>query len=280
MWAGAEKSSEAIMNEKRLLFVTQEIAPYIPSSETASRGKDILQKMHSKKYEVRTFMPKLGAINERRNQLHEVIRLSGLNIPINDADHPLILKVASLQPSRIQVYFIDNDDYFQKEETDEDPIGSNRNDNDERALFFARGSIETIKKLRWDPKIVHCSGWITALLPLYLRKQTADAPMLKKAKVVYTVLPGEITGTFDTEFLRKLAEDGVQKAELKKYKDLPADTKMLHRMAIEHSNAVIFDTDPDPELLKIVEEKGIPFLTPDKLGETPAETIADFYESL
>ncbi len=268
------------MNDKRLLFVTQEVAPYIAGSEVAELSKDILTKMHSKKHEVRAFMPKLGAINERRNQLHEVIRLSGLNIPINDADHPLILKVASLQPSRIQVYFIDNDDYFQKEDSDEDAIGSNRKDNDERAIFFARGSLETIKKLRWDPKIVHCTGWITALLPLYLHKQTADTPMLKKSKIVYSIPAKADSGTIDPEFLRKLGEDGIQKTEIKKYKDLENNPKILHRMAIDHSNAVIFHAEPDPELLALVEEKGIPYLTPEKMGENPAAAIAEFYEAI
>lgn len=268
------------MNDKRLLYVTQEVSPYIPGSEIATLSKDLLTKMHSKKHEVRAFMPKLGAVNERRNQLHEVIRLSGLNIPINDADHPLILKVASLQPSRIQVYFIDNDDYFQKEDSDEDAIGSNREDNDERAIFFARGSLETIKKLRWDPKIVHCTGWITALLPLYLRKQTADTPVLKKSKIVYTVVPTPISGKFDTEFLRKLNEDGIQKTEIKKYKDFESDPKVLHRIAIDHANAVIFHSEPDPELIALVKEKGIPFMTPDKMGEDRAQAIADFYETL
>lgn len=268
------------MNDNRLLFVTQEVAPYISGSDFANLSKEVLSKMHSKKYEVRSFMPKLGAINERRNQLHEVIRLSGLNIPINDADHPLILKVASLQPSRIQVYFIDNDDYFQKEDDDIDAIGSNRDDNDERTLFFARGSIETVKKLRWDPKIVHCSGWITSLFPLYLRKQTADAPMLKKAKIVYSILPGEIIGKIDSELLRKLIEDGIQKTEIKKYKDMEANTKLLHKMAIEHSNAIIFHDEPDPELLALVKEKELPYLTPDQFGDNPAEAITAFYESI
>ena len=278
--ASSQLNNYLNMNDKRLLFVTQEVAPYIPGSNVATLSKELLTKMHSKKFEVRSFMPKLCDVNERRNQLHEVIRLSGLNIPINDADHPLILKVASLQPSRIQVYFIDNDDYFQQEDSDVDSIGSNRDDNDERAIFFARGSVETVKKLRWDPKIVHCSGWITALLPLYLRKQTADAPMLKKSKIVYSVLPGEITGKFDPEFLRKLGEDGVQKTEIKKFKDLECNTNLLHRMALEHANAVIFHSEPDPELLKFAEEKGLAILTPDKLGDNPTEAIAEFYDTL
>ncbi|MDE5795637.1 MAG: glycogen/starch synthase, partial [Muribaculaceae bacterium] len=134
------------MSAKRILLVSQEIAPYVPSGDIASLTRNIAQGVHSRASEVRTFMPKYGTVNERRNQLHEVIRLSGMNIPIDDNDHPLIIKVASLQPSRIQVYFIDNDDYFQKCDDDADAVGTNRTDNDERTLFFARGTIETVKK--------------------------------------------------------------------------------------------------------------------------------------
>ena len=162
--------------------MSQEIAPYLPKGELSNLGRELPQAMQAAGYEVRTFMPKYGAVNERRNQLHEVIRLSGLNIPISDADHPLILKVASMQPSRIQVYFVDNDDYFLKSDDDSDDVGSNRDDNDERAIFFARGTMETVKKLRWEPDIIHCSGWVTSLVPMYLRRMYADDPSFADAR--------------------------------------------------------------------------------------------------
>ena len=123
------------MADKRILYVSQEVKPYLPETPESLIGNKLPQSIQDKKYEVRIFMPKYGGINERRNQLHEVIRLSGMNIIIDDTDHPLIIKVASLQPSRIQVYFIDSDDYFQKSKSDVDDFGSNRTDNDERAIF-------------------------------------------------------------------------------------------------------------------------------------------------
>ncbi len=266
--------------DKKILFVSQEITPYLTTGEASDLGRLLPQGMPAKRYEVRTFMPKFGNVNERRNQLHEVIRLSGLNITINDNDHPLIIKVASMQPSRIQVYFIDSDDYFQKTSDDADDYGSNRDDNDERAIFFARGTMETVKKLRWEPDIVQCSGWITALAPIYLRNMYASDPAFSKAKVVYMVMPGEITGKVDPEILRKLAEDGASEESLRQFEAAAKDTSLLHKMAISASDAVIFHTsEPDPELLEIVKAKGLPYATSDELGSDPAKYI-EFYDKI
>lgn len=268
------------MPDNRILFVSQEIAPYLPKSEISTLGRELPKAMQAKGYEPRIFMPKYGSVNERRNQLHEVIRLSGLNIVIDDADHPLILKVASMQPSRIQVYFVDNDDYFQKLDDDQDPVGSNRNDNDERAIFFARGTMETVKKLRWEPKIVHCSGWMTALLPMYLRRMYADDPSFAGAKIVYTVLPGEITGKLDPRILEKLHTDGMSPDEINEFTDIPADTSMMHRLALRYCDAVIFNTEnPDPELLKYAEQRNLPMLMHDAAADNP-DAYDSFYKSL
>lgn len=255
------------MTNNRILFISQEINPYLPANPISSLGKALPVGMQGRGYEVRTFMPKFGNVNERRNQLHEVIRLSGMNIVINDNDHPLIIKVASLQPSRIQVYFIDNDDYFQKLASDIDSVGSNRPDNDERDIFFARGTLETAKKLRWDPKIIHCSGWITALIPMYLKRLYADDPSFKGAKVVYSILPGKIETPLEPNFFAKLKADGISSRDLKKFQDLAPDTNMFHRMAIDFSHAVIIqDPDIDPDLYDYIIQTGKPVLTPDQLG--------------
>lgn len=165
-----------------------------------------------------------------------MIRLSGVNIVIDDNDHPLIIKVASLQPSRIQVYFIDNDDYFQKLDDDSDAVGSNRTDNDERAIFFARGTMETAKKLSWDPKILQCSGWISALVPIYLKRMYGDELSFKGTKVVYSVLPGKLEAPVDERLFTKLKSDGISSRDLKKFAGLPFDTNLLHRMAIDFSH--------------------------------------------
>ena len=268
------------MPKKRILFVSQEIAPYLPKGELSNLGRELPQAMQAAGYEVRTFMPKYGAVNERRNQLHEVIRLSGLKIPISDADHPLILKVASMQPSRIQVYFVDNDDYFLKSDDDSDDVGSNRDDNDERAIFFARGTMETVKKLRWEPDIIHCSGWVTSLVPMYLRRMYADDPSFADAKIVYTVLPGEITGTVDPAMLEKLKTDGISDEEIQKFAQLASDTILMHRMALSYCDAAIFRVEePDTELLEYATSRGIPVLTKEQVAGNP-KAYAEFYKTL
>lgn len=221
-------------------------------------------------------MPNYGAVNERRNQLHEVIRLSGINIAIRDADHPLIIKVASMQPSRIQVYFIDNDDYFQKSADDVDDLGSNRPDNDERIIFYTRGTMETAKKLRWEPDFLHASGWISSLIPLYVKKLFNDGADFKKTKVVYSILRQPAVASINKEFFDKLAEDGVDESEIAKLQNLPFDENILHRIAIEYADAVVFNTgEADPQLLKTVEARGIPYIVLD-----PETDNSDAHHSL
>ncbi len=268
------------MPHTRILFVSQEIAPYLPKGDISNLGRELPQSMQEAGYEPRVFMPKYGMVNERRNQLHEVIRLSGMNIPISDSDHPLILKVASMQPSRIQIYFIDNDDYFQRSDDDEDAVGSNRDDNDERAIFFARGTMETVKKLRWEPKIIHCSGWMTSVTPMYLRRMYADDPSFAGAKIVYSVLPGEITGKIDPEIFSKLKTDGMSDKEIKEFAGLEADTAMMHRLALRYCDAVIFHTEnPDQNLIEFAKSRNLPILTKDQVEGNP-KAYDDFYKSL
>lgn len=267
------------MAKQRLLLITHRIYPYLPVDEP-TLGKTFPQKIASLGYEVRTFMPKFGVVNERRNQLHEVIRLSGINIPINNNDHPLIIKVASLQPSRIQVYFIDNDDYFTKSQDDIDEIGSNRKDNDERAIYFAHGTADTVKKLLWDPAVVHISGWISALIPAYLKKLYAKESTYFNSKIFYSVLPGEITGGVDKGFFKKLSDEGFDEEMIKTYESLPLDTNLLHSIAIDHSDAVIFHMpDPPQVLVDRAKNRGIPILYHDQLDEN-AQAIAGFYKQL
>lgn len=266
------------MAKKKFLFVAQEVAPYLPAEEISSLGKEVATGIHKRGYEVRTFTPRWGSINERRNQLHEVIRLSGLNVVIDDNDHPLLLKVASLHPTRTQVYFIDNDDFFQKLDSDEDAVGSNRPDNDQRIIFFTRSTIETAKKLQWDPAVIHAQGWMAALTPVYLRQQSDSVPF-EDSKIVYTVLPGELSAPIDEGFFRRLKEEGVKEDYLQAYEGMALDTSLLHTMAIDNSNGVIFMTDePDPALLARVEQAGIPYLT--KAQASNLEAYIEFYDKL
>ena len=268
------------MSKKRILFISQEIAPYLPASPSSTLGRMLPTSMQGKGFEVRTFMPKFGAVNERRNQLHEVIRLSGANIVINDNDHPLIIKVASMQPSRIQVYFIDNEDFFQKLDSDADHSGSNRADNDERAIFFARGAMETAKKLRWDPTIIQCSGWITSLVPLYLKKFYGEDPSFKSGKLVYCITPGPAPEVLNEEILNKLKADGFNARDLKKISAAIEDSHFLQKTAIDNSHAIIIsDPEISEQLLDYIKQSGKPYLLAN--GETSdMDAYAEFYNSL
>lgn len=265
----------------KILFVSQTISPYLSAGELSDLGKALPQALHGKGFDVRTFMPKFGAINERRNQLHEVIRLSGLNIEINNNDHPLILKVASMQPVRIQVYFIDNDDYFLKADDDVDFYGSNRADNDERAVYFARGTTETVKKLSWEPDIIQCSGWITALNPVYMRKKTVDEGLWPDAKVIYCIEPTHPEmADVDPKLLNQMAEDGIPREFLDKFAAQNLNVNTLHKMAIDCASGVAFLTDtPDDELLEYVKSKDIPYMLKEEAMKGP-EAFKDFYKKV
>jgi len=267
------------MAAHKIIFVSQEISPYLSVTDNARWGRSLPQSIQSRKYEVRTFMPDYGDINERRNQLHEVIRLSGMNIAIGDNDHPLVVKVASMQPSRIQVYFIDNDDYFQKLATDIDSFGTNRPDNDERMIFFARGTMETARKLRWEPEIMEVSGWISALVPMYLKCLFNDGPSFHKTRLVYTILPETPVEAVDATFFDKLRAEGVSDDELSKFGDMPFDHKLFHKLAIAYADAVVFQVEPDPELVAYCEAQGKEWKRLDGEGDHADEYDA-LYKSL
>ena len=181
---------------KKVLFVNSEMFPYLPETPIAKLCRELPQGIQERKNEIRSFMPKYGCINERKNQLHEVIRLSGMNIIISDVDRPLVIKVASISAARIQVYFIDNEDYFHRKQIYRDDSGDFFADNGERAIFYARGVLETVKKLRWAPDIIHCHGWISHVLPLYLKKAYKDDPVFSGAKVVLSLYGDTPAETF------------------------------------------------------------------------------------
>lgn len=268
------------MENKKLLYISQEIAPYLPESPLAVFGRDLPQKVQEKGFEVRTFMPKYGCINERRNQLHEVIRLSGMNIIIDDSDHPLIIKVATLQPSRMQVYFIDNDDYFLRAGAKELETVCSPGDNDERMMFFSRGIIETVKKLRWDPAVIHCTGWISTLVPMYVKRMYHDDPALAKSKIVYSLRNEKFDGTLDPRLAEKLKMLQFTDEDLAPLGSAPADDKALNKLAIAHADAVVVSTpDVDPELVDYARSLSKPLL--EYPGEDDfAARYVKFYESL
>lgn len=198
------------MEKKRILFVSQEIFPFLPKSEISHNARKLPQGTQENGKEIRVFTPRFGSINERRHQLHEVIRLSGMNIIIDDHDHPLIIKVASIPAARIQVYFIDNDEFFKRKNNVTQEDGSDYPDNDERSMFFCRGVLETVKKLGWKPDVIHCHGWMTALMPMYIKKMYNKDPHFADTKVVYSMYDANegFKQAWDPRFADKLAFDG------------------------------------------------------------------------
>lgn len=267
------------MESRRVLFVSQEIMPYLGETKLSKISRDLPQGIQERGKEIRTFMPRYGSINERRNQLHEVIRLSGMNLIIDDTDHPLIIKVASIQSARMQVYFIDNDDYFQRKHTVADAAGNEYEDNDERAIFFARGVIETVRKLRWSPDIVHCHGWLTSLIPLYIRRLYADDPVFSKVRTVYSIYNNGFKKPLRPALLAKLESDGIDSGSLKTIKN-KADFPNLTALAAENSDGVIFGCENiDEQVMKLITAMGKPLLE-FKGEENYIDSYNEFYDKL
>lgn len=263
----------------RVLFITQEIFPYLadetPNSVLNRRLPEICQ---ANGCETRTFMPKFGDINERRNQLHEVIRLSGMNLIIDDTDHPLLLKVASVQAARIQIYFVDNDEFFHRRKGIADEDGVEYVDNDERAIFYARGVLETIKKLRWTPDIIYISGWISALVPLYLRTAFSDLPFFTKAKIVYGLYDQTMNRAFPENFAKKLLLPGTTFEDVKKIRDKRVTYTDLLHLAIDYSDHIIQGCDKIPDALReYIEKAGKPL---EKLDPNEVEQYFRFFKTL
>ncbi len=266
------------MENKRVLFISQEIMPYLPETHLSKIGRELPQGIQEQGKEIRVFMPKFGSINERRNQLHEVIRLSGMNLVINDTDHPLIIKVASIQTAKMQVYFIDNDELFKRKHTFTNEDGKLFEDNDERAVFFARGVLETIKKLRWVPDIVHCHGWFASLVPMLIKKSYSHDPLFQDAKIVFSVYDNKFDGSLNSDFQEKAKYVNVEDQDIKHLSE--PNFINLNKQAIQHSDAVIYANEDTPSEIKdYVEEMKLPVLNYE-LKENYTESYSEFYDSL
>ncbi len=243
----------------RVLFVNSEILPYLPETEISKIGRYLPQGIQERKKEIRSFMPRYGCINERKNQLHEVIRLSGMNIVINDVDRPLVIKVASISAARMQVYFIDNEDYFHRKSIYHDADGNFFKDNGERAIFFARGVLETVKKLRWAPDVIHCQGWISQILPIYLKKAYIDDPIFSKSKIVLSLYDDMPTTDFPADFKERIVFGGVGENDIN-HMENPTGIN-LAKLAVDYSDGIIMGSeDISEELINYCRESGLPVL--------------------
>lgn len=245
----------------KILFITEEINPYLQETEIADVCRQFPQYIQEQGCEIRTFMPCYGHINERRNQLHEVQRLSGMNIIIDDSDHPLIIKVASIQAARMQVYFIDNEDYFHRKGITCDGNGTPFDDNDERAIFFVRSVLETIKKLRWTPDIIHCNGWIASLAPIFIKRTYNSDPFFANSKVIYSIYNEDHDNPIKAGFERRILFDGIDPEDVKTLKGRTLKASTLHKLAVDFSDGVIAATQNlNPEVERHIKKSKLPFL--------------------
>lgn len=243
--------------KKRVLFISQEVTPFIPKGKIAVNVKNLAQQTQEKGKEIRVFTPRYGVINKRRNELHEVLRLSGMNMVVNDVDHPLLIKVASIRGAKMQVYFIDNEEYFKRKATVADAKGKLFEDNEERSMFFIRGTLETVKKLGWIPDVIHCHGWMSSLTPLYLRSYFKEDPHFENTKVVTSIYNDDFEGEFGRDIEKKLNFDGID-SSLFPHLVEKSDFVNLSKTAIDLSDGVIInDEEINSDLASYIDSKDV-----------------------
>ena len=266
----------------RVLFVNSEIFPYMPETDISVLGRYLPQGIQESGKEIRSFMPRYGTINERRNQLHEVIRLSGMNLIINNCDRPLVIKVSSISSARMQVYFIDNEDYFHRKFVYQDAEGKDFKDNDERAIFFARGVLETVKKLRWRPDIVHCQGWISHFLPVYLKKVYHEDPIFTDAKVVLSLYNDMLDARLSDNVIDKMLTESLQREDVAVLEQ--PDGINLAKLAIQYADGIVAGVEAiDPRLEDFARQRELPILPHmpiSKEGGPYVRAYNDFYDDL
>ncbi|MCB9080959.1 MAG: glycogen/starch synthase [Lewinellaceae bacterium] len=265
------------MGKKKVLIVTQEMQPYTAASEIAKIARQLPQHIQESGLEIRVLMPRFGTINERRHRLHEVVRLSGMNIIVDDDDYPLIIKVASLPEARMQVYFLDNDDFFRRKNIFTDEDGSYYPDNVDRMVFFCKGVLETVRKFGWPPDIVHCHGWMTSLVPFYLKTAYKNDPLFSRVKAVYSVFNETLENTFDDSFFTKASINNLTAEDLNAYQS--EEGIHLHQGAIAFADALVQgSSELDDPLEKAILAANKPFLP--QQPEEDYSAYLDFYEAL
>lgn len=267
------------MSKKKVLFVTQELNPYTEISFLSDLARRIPHYAANEDFELRVLMPKFGIINERRHRLHEVVRLSGMNIIVDDEDYPLIIKVASLPGARLQVYFLDNEEFFKRKAVYTDENGEPFNDNQERIVFFCKGVMETVKKFGWSPDIVHLHGQITSLIPLYMKKAYKNDPVFSDAKIVYSMYNNELSHSFDSRFLNIGAINDLEAEDLSDFMDNGSIN--LDLGAIKYADGVISGSESVNDLvLKYGEDLEKPTLMCGEDIDSSAQASVQFYKTL
>ena len=273
-----DTSKKELMKNRKILYVSSEVVPYLPENEISSMSFEIPKMVNKQGGQIRIFMPKYGNINERRHQLHEVIRLSGLNLVVNDLDMPLIIKVASIPKERIQVYFIDNEEYFNRKATFKDSSDKLFKDNDERCIFFAKGVLETIKRLNWSPDIIHIHGWMSALLPIYLKENFKNEPIFQKSKIVTSLYGNEFEKSLNNDMINKVLFDEIDKKSISDLNDPTYEN--LTRIAVNYSDGIILGSENiSPKTIKYLKDYKNPILN-FQPKDSFSESYLEFYNNL
>lgn len=268
------------MEKKRILIVTQEMDPYLNLTQAAKIANSLPKYIQENGMEIRVLMPKFGNINDRRHRLHEVVRLSGINVIINDEDYPLVIKVASLPGARLQVYFLDNEDFFKRKNVFEDENNNFYEDNSDRMIFFCKGTIETVKKFGWSPDIIHCIGWMTSLIPLYLKTTYKDDPIFTNSKVVYTVSQNSFENKLSKNFADQIQiSESITQKHIDFFKD--GDNTSLMIGGSEFADALIVEEIINEKVSKYVKKtKGKPIFTLTSVDDSALPLVNDFYQNI
>lgn len=268
------------MSKQKVLIVTQEMDPYTALNDISTHVRALAPYLQKNKMEIRVLMPRYGTINERRHRLHEVVRLSGMNIIVDDNDFPLIIKVASLAEKnvRMQVYFLDNEEFFKRKFVHHDKAGKPFDDNADRSAFFCKGVIETVKKFGWPPDIIACHGWMTSLIPFYLRTAYQTEPLFKESKIVYSLYEQGAEDHIGDDFAMKASINALSEEDLAPF--LSADGKPdLHQGALRYADAAIKGSlELNEKNAALLAGLDIPVL--DAQGEEAPAASLEFYQEL
>ncbi len=241
------------MAKGRILYISQDVTPFSPETEASMMGRLLPQYSQEIGREIRVFVPRFSFINDRKHQLHEVIRLSGMNLIINNCDHQLIIKVGSIPAARMQIYFIDNEEYFNRFGDIYDEKGILRPSNDERILFFGRGTLEAVRKLAWQPHLIHFSGWFSGMVPFYLRRINKENSFFSGTRTVLSLYNDPFEGRFSEELEKKMRNDKATAKDLRIYQNL--DYMTLMKAAITYANGIVIASpDVNPELIRFAKE--------------------------
>ena len=242
----------AVLQKKKVLFISHEFAPYNEETDFARILNMLAVKSNDTGYEVRVIMPRFGTINERRHRLHEVVRLSGININVDKEDYPLVIKVASLPNARLQVYFMDNEAMYKRKQTFHDEDGVFFQDNTERAIFFCKGALETVKKFGWPPDIIHVHGWMSALIPMYIKAYYKKEPVFANSKLIYSACKETLSEKLGASFSQQvLASTPLKEKDLELYKE--GSNLDMYAGGAKHADAIIFsDKQVDSKITPLI----------------------------